>query len=157
MKSLTDTQGDFNKTQAGWANQLRILQGQAQQLGAILGNLLQKVLYPVLSVVNAILGRAVAMGNILAKAFGFDTKTITESQNGTSENSLQNVVTATDKEAKSQDNLANSTKKATAEKKKQNKEREKELASVHKLNILNKKQSDTTKEGTWAKKSSKCK
>ena len=155
MKSLTDTQGDFNKTQAGWANQLRILQGQAQQLGAILGNLLQKVLYPVLSVVNAILGRAVAMGNILAKAFGFDTKTITESQNGTSENSLQNVATATDKEAKSQDNLANSTKKATAEKKKQNKEREKELASVHKLNILNKKQSDTTKEGTGAKKSSK--
>lgn len=154
MKSLTDTQGDFNKTQASWANQLRILQGKAQQLGAILGNLLQKVLYPVLSVVNAILGRAVAIGNILAKAFGFDTKTITESQNGTSENSSPNVATATDKEAKSQDNLANSTKKATAEKKKQNKEREKELASVHKLNILNKKQAETTKEGTGAKKSS---
>lgn len=154
MKSLTDTQGDFNKTQASWANQLRILQGQAQQLGAILGNLLQKVLYPVLSVVNAILGRAVAMGNILAKALGFDTKTITESQNGTSENSSPNVATATDKEAKSQDNLANSTKKATAEKKRQNKEREKELASVHKLNILNKKQAETTKSGTGTKKNS---
>ena len=38
MQALTDTQGDFNKTQASWANQLRILQGQAQQLGAILGN-----------------------------------------------------------------------------------------------------------------------
>ena len=154
MKSLTDTQGDFNKTQASWANQLRILQGQAQQLGAILGNLLQKVLYPVLSVVNAILGRAVAMGNILAKAFGFDTKTITDSQNGTSENSSPNVATATDKEAKSQDNLADSTKKATAEKKKQNKEREKELASVHKLNVLNKKQAEATKSGTGTKKNS---
>ena len=154
MQSLTDTQGDFNKTQASWANQLRVLQGQAQQLGAILGNLLQKVLYPVLSVVNAILGKAVAMGNILAKAFGFDTKTITESQSGTSEKNLPNVATATDKEAKSQDNLAKSTKKATAEKKKQNKEREKELASVHKLNILNKKQAETTKAGTGTKKSS---
>lgn len=154
MKSLTDTQGDFNKTQASWANQLRILQGQAQQLGAILGNLLQKVLYPVLSVVNVIIGRAVAMGNSLAKAFGFDTKTITESQNGTSETSSPNVATATDKEAKSQDNLANSTKKATNEKKKQNKERDKELASVHKLNILNKKQAETTKSGTGTKKNS---
>ena len=165
MQALTDTQGDFNKTQASWANQLRILQGQAQQLGAILGNLLQKVLYPVLSVVNAILGKAVAMGNVLAKAFGFDTKTITESQSGTSEKSSPNVATvtdspnvatATDKEAKSQDNLAKSTKKATAEKKKQNKEREKELASVHKLNILNKKQAESTKasKGTKAKKNS---
>lgn len=154
MQALTDTQGDFNKTQASWANQLRVLQGQAQQLGAILGNLLQKVLYPVLTVVNAILGKAVAMGNILAKAFGFDTKTITESQSGTSEKSLPNVATATDKEAKSQDNLAKSTKKATTEKRKQNKEREKELASVHKLNILNKKQAETIKAGTGAKKSS---
>ena len=154
MQALTDTQGDFNKTQASWANQLRVLQGQAKQLGAILGNLLQKVLYPVLTVVNAIFGKAVAMGNILAKAFGFDTKTITESQSGTSEKNLPNVATATDKEAKSQDNLAKSTKKATAEKKKQNKEREKELASVHKLNILNKKQSETTKAGTDTKKSS---
>ena len=165
MQALTDTQGDFNKTQASWANQLRILQGQAQQLGAILGNLLQKVLYPVLSVVNAILGKAVAMGNVLAKAFGFDTKTITESQSKTSEKSspnvatetdLPNVATATDKEAKSQDNLAKSTKKATAEKKKQNKEREKELSSVHKLNILNKKQAESTKasKGTKAKKNS---
>ena len=154
MQALTDTQGDFNKTQASWANQLRVLQGQAQQLGAILGNLLQKVLYPVLSVVNAILSKAVAMGNVLAKAFGFDTKTITESQSGTSEKSLPNVATATDKEAKSQDNLAKSTKKATTEKKKQNKEREKELASVHKLNILNKKQAETTKSGKGAKKSS---
>ena len=165
MQALTDTQGDFNKTQASWANQLRILQGQAQQLGAILGNLLQKVLYPVLSVVNAVLSKAVAMGNVLAKAFGFDTKTITESQSGTSEKSLPNVATATDspnvatatdKEAKSQDNLAKSTKKATAEKKKQNKEREKELASVHKLNILNKKQAESTKasKGTKANKNS---
>ena len=165
MQALTDTQGDFNKTQASWANQLRILQGQAQQLGAILGNLLQKVLYPVLSVVNAILVKAVAMGNVLAKAFGFDTKTITESQSGTSEKSSPNVATATDspnvatatdKEAKSQDNLAKSTKKATAEKKKQNKEREKELSSVHKLNILNKKQAESTKsrKGTKAKKNS---
>lgn len=165
MQALTDTQGDFNKTQAGWANQLRILQGQAQQLGAILGNLLQKVLYPVLTVVNAILSKAVAMGNVLAKAFGFDTKTITESQSGTSEKSSPNVATvidspnvatATDKEAKSQDNLAKSTKKATAEKKKQNKEREKELASVHKLNILNKKQAESIKAstGTRAKKNS---
>lgn len=160
MQALTDTQGDFNKTQAGWANQLRILQGQAQQLGAILGNLLQKVLYPVLTVVNAILSKAVAMGNVLAKAFGFDTKTITGSQSGTSEKSSPNVATetnspalasTTDKEAKSQDNLAKSTKKATAEKKKQNKEREKELASVHKLNILNKKQAETTKAGTGTK------
>lgn len=160
MQALTDTQGDFNKTQAGWANQLRILQGQAQQLGAILGNLLQKVLYPVLTVVNAILSKAVAMGNVLAKAFGFDTKNITSSQSGTSEKSSPNVATATDspsiatatdKEAKSQDNLAKSTKKATAEKKKQNKEREKELASVHKLNILNKKQAESTKAGTGTK------
>ena len=148
MKSLTDTQGDFNKTQASWANQLRILQGQTQQLGAILGNLLQKILYPVLSVVNVIIGRAVAMGNSLAKAFGFDTKSITDSQNGTVGTDSQGVASETDKEAKSQDNLAKSTKKATAEKKKQNKEREKELASVHKLNILNKKKADSDNTGT---------
>lgn len=148
MKSLTDTQGDFNKTQASWANQLRILQGQTQQLGAILGNLLQKVLYPVLSVVNVIIGRAVAMGNSLAKSFGFDTKSITDGQNGTVGTDSQIAASETDKEAKSQDNLANSTKKATAEKKKQNKEREKELSSVHKLNILNKKKEDSDNTGT---------
>lgn len=156
MQALTDTQGDFNKTQASWANQLRVLQGQAQQLGAILGNLLQKVLYPVLTVVNAILSRAVAMGNVLAKAFGFDTDTINASQSGASDTSSPNVATATDKEVKSQDNLAKSTKKATTEKKKQNKEREKELSSVHKLNILNKKQAESAKasKGTGTKKSS---
>lgn len=148
MKSLTDTQGDFNKTQASWANQLRILQGQTQQLGAILGNLLQKVLYPVLSVVTVIIGRAVAMGNSLAKAFGFDTKSITDSQSGTVSTDSQIAASETDKEAKSQDNLAKSTKKATNEKKKQNKERDKELASVHKLNILNKKKEESENTGT---------
>ena len=162
MQALTDAQGDFNKTQASWANQLRVLQGQAQQLGAILGNLLQKVLYPVLSVVNVILGKAVAMGNALAKAFGFDTKAITESQNGKSETGSTeltdttgspDLASTTDKEAKSQNNLAKSTKRATAEKKKQNKEREKELSSVHKLNILNKKQKDSTKASTGVKAS----
>lgn len=128
LDTLSDTQGDFNKTQGSWSNQVRILTGQIQQLGAILGGFLQQVLSPILTVVNQIVGMAISGAQALAKMFGFDMESIEASQFG--------VVSFGDAGASSMEDLADSTDDATAAQKKLNKEQKKGLSNLHDLNVL---------------------
>ena len=133
LDTLSDAQGDFAKTQGSWSNQVRILAGQFQQLGAILGGLLQKVLYPVLTIINQILGMAISGAAALAKMFGFDVGSI-QVQQGVAGTGAG--VDVGDTGASAMDDLANSTNDATKAQKKLNKEQNKSLANIHELNVL---------------------
>ena len=115
LDKLSDAQGDFTKTQGSWSNQVRILTGQIKQFGAILGGLLQKVLYPVLKVINQIIGMAISGANALANLFGFDTESIQEYQGVASGVSIE------DTGASSMDELAESTSDAADAQEKLNK------------------------------------
>lgn len=133
LDTLSDAQGDFTKTQGSWSNQIRILGGQIQQLGAILGGLLQKILYPVLTVINQIIGMAISGATALAKMFGFDVGSI-QVQQGVAGTGAG--VDVGDTGASAMDNLADSTNNATNAQKKLNKEQNKSLANIHELNVL---------------------
>ena len=133
LDTLSDAQGDFTKTQGSWSNQVRILGGQFQQLGAILGGFLQKILYPILTVINPILGMAISRATALAKMFGFDVGDI-QVQQGVSGGGAG--VDVGDTGASAMDDLADSTNNATKAQKKLNKEQNKSLANIHDLNVL---------------------
>lgn len=133
LEKLSNAQGDFNKTQGSWANQTRILVSQVQQLGAILGGLLQKVLYPVLTVINQIIGMAISGASALAKMFGFDVESIQVQQGVAGAGA---GVAIGDTGADAMDDLADSTDDATKAQKKLNKEQNKSLANIHELNVL---------------------
>ena len=133
LDTLSDAQGDFAKTQGSWSNQVRILGGQFQQLGAILGGILQKVFYPVLTVINQILSLAISGATALAKMFGFDMESI-QVQQGVSDTGAG--VALEDTGADAMDDLADSTDDATKAQKKLNKEQNKSLANIHELNVL---------------------
>lgn len=129
LDALSDAQGDFSKTQGSWSNQVRILTGQLQQLGAILGGFLQQILYPILTVINQILSLAISGASALAKMFGFDMESIQVNQGvsgGGVDSSGANAMGA----------LADNTDKATDAQKKLNKEQKKSLANIHDLNVL---------------------
>ena len=133
LEKLSNAQGDFNKTQGSWANQTRILVSQVKQLGSILGGLLQKVLYPVLTVINQIIGMAISGANALAKMFGFDVESV-QVQQGIS--GAKSGVALGDTGADAMDDLADSTDDATDAQKKLNAEQKKSLANIHDLNVL---------------------
>ena len=140
LNTLSDSQGDFAKTQGSWSNQVRILGGQFQQLGAILGGFLQKILYPILTVINQILSLAISGASALAKMFGFDTESIQVSQGVGGGGG----VPVGDTGADAMENLASSTDDATAAQKKLNKEQKKSLANIHDLNVLQSSNSDSS-------------
>lgn len=133
LEKLSNAQGDFNKTQGSWANQTRILVSQIQQLGGILGGFLQKILYPILTVINQIIGMAISGATALAKMFGFDVESI-QVQQGVS--GAGAGVAIGDTGASAMDDLADSTNDATKAQKKLNKEQNKSLANIHELNVL---------------------
>ena len=133
LEKLANAQGDFSKTQGSWANQTRILVSQVQQLGGILGGFLQKVLYPVVTVINQILSLAISGATALAKMFGFDMESL-QVQQGVADASAG--VALGDTGADAMDDLADSTDGATKAQKKLNKEQNKSLANIHELNVL---------------------
>lgn len=144
LEKLANAQGDFSKTQGSWANQTRILVSQVQQLGAILGGFLQKVLYPVVTVINQILSLAISGATALAKMFGFDMKSL-QVQQGVA--GTEAGVALGDTGADAMDDLANSTDDATKAQKKLNKEQNKSLANIHELNVLSSNKSSSDSSG----------
>lgn len=141
LDALSDAQGDFSKTQGSWSNQVRILTGQFQQLGAILGGFLQQILYPILTVINQILSLAISGASALAKMFGFDMKSIQANQ-GVSSGAVGSSG------ADAMGTLADNTDKATAAQKKLNKEQKKGLANIHDLNVLSSNKSSGSSSGS---------
>lgn len=143
LEKLSNAQGDFNKTQGSWANQNRILVSQVKQLGAILGGFLQKILYPVLTVINQIIGMAISGASALAKMFGFDMESIQISQGLPGGAGIDIEDTGAD----AMEDLADSTDDATEAQKKLNKEQNKSLANIHSLNVLQSKSSSSGTSG----------
>ena len=70
LKSTANAQGDFARTSGSWANQVRILKEQFNQLLGILGKGLIQVLTPIVQVLNKLLSYLIAIGNAIAKLFG---------------------------------------------------------------------------------------
>lgn len=140
LDALSDAQGDFSKTQGSWSNQVRILTGQLQQLGSILGGFLQQMLYPILTVMNQILSAAISGASALAKMFGFDMKSIQVNQGVSG-----GVVDSSGADAMG--DLADNTDKATDAQKKLNKEQKKSLANIHDLNVLSSNKSSGSSSG----------
>lgn len=140
LDALSDAQGDFSKTQGSWSNQVRILTGQFQQLGSILGGFLQQILYPILTVINQILSLAISGASALAKMFGFDMESIQDNQGVSG-----GVVGSSGVDAMG--DLADNTDKATDAQKKLNKEQKKSLANIHDLNVLTSNKSSGSSSG----------
>lgn len=70
MQATANAQGDFARTSNSWANQIRILKLNFQQLMGVLGQILKNVLLPVIQALNTIISLLVSAANAVAKTFG---------------------------------------------------------------------------------------
>lgn len=70
MQSTADAQGDFSRTSAGWAGQVRILTGQFQNLAGIVGGGLKAAFLPVITVINALMAKIISLANLIASFIG---------------------------------------------------------------------------------------
>ena len=75
MANTGAAQGDFSKTAGTWANQVRILKQNFEQLGGVLGGTLINALTPLIrafnTAMNAIIAFAETISNALGKIFGW--------------------------------------------------------------------------------------
>lgn len=101
LKNTGQAQGDFAKTSKSWANQIRILKGQIQELLAIIGNGLKNVLTPVVIKLNDLLAVGIKAAKIFAEVFGWN--------NSSTDSQIKDIIEDLEK-AKEE---ANALKKAT--------------------------------------------
>lgn len=127
LEHLAVTQGDFARTSMTWANQVRLLSSNFQQLLSILGGAAIKVLYPVVTILNQIVSLAIQASSRLSNMFGFDYKSL-ESQFGVGADlsgisaldtdmgvdttGIDDYTDSTNKAADATDNLSKSTEDA---------------------------------------------
>lgn len=75
MANTGAAQGDFLRTQDTWANQVRILTYNLQQLGSVIGGTLINAFKPLLSALNTVIGKFISfaetVSNALGKIFGW--------------------------------------------------------------------------------------
>ncbi len=75
MANTTATQGDFAKTANTWANQIRILRQQFEQLASIIGTAFVNMLKPVVQSLNKAMAKVIEFAqtviNALGKIFGW--------------------------------------------------------------------------------------
>lgn len=71
-QQLSLAQGDFAKTSHSWANQTRILSERWKEFMSICGQILIKVLTPLLEVINQITQSLISMANSVADMLGVD-------------------------------------------------------------------------------------
>ena len=118
IKTASDAQGDFARNSTTWANQIKILKTQLQELATMIGQVFVKVLRPALIVINKLLSRIIALGNAISTAFGGNK--VEDTSNG-----LNSTASSAEDLA---NNLANSNEEA--------KELKKNLMSFDELNTL---------------------
>lgn len=125
MANTAAVHNDFSRTSGSWANQVRILSQNFQQLAGIVGGVLVNAFKPVISVVNAAMSAIIAfaktISNALGKIFGW---TYEEGGGGIAEDF--------DYAAGAADNLAGSTGQAA----KNAKELNKYIAGWHEVNNM---------------------
>lgn len=109
MSTTADAQGDFARTSGSWANQTRILSERFNQLKTALGQGLIQALTPVLSVLNTLMAKLVALANtfnsVTAAIFGKQTAAASANADATTDaadaqESLADGVTSASKAAK---------------------------------------------------------
>lgn len=75
MSNTGAAQGDFARTADTWANQVRILKQNFEQLGSVVGGSLINALKPLVKALNVVIGKfiefAIVVSNSLGKIFGW--------------------------------------------------------------------------------------
>lgn len=70
MEATAAAHGDFSRTSAGWAGQVRILAGQFQNLAGIIGGGLKAAFLPVITVINALMAKIISLANLISSFIG---------------------------------------------------------------------------------------
>lgn len=70
MEATAAAHGDFSRTSAGWAGQVRILAGQFRNLAGIVGGGLKAAFLPVITVINALMAKIISLANLIASFIG---------------------------------------------------------------------------------------
>lgn len=70
LANTTAAQGDFARTADTWANQLRILKQNFQQLGSIVGGVLINVFKPFVQALNSVAQKVIQFAKTIANALG---------------------------------------------------------------------------------------
>lgn len=70
MEATAAAHGDFSRTSAGWAGQVRILAGQFQNLAGIVGGGFKAAFLPVITVINALMAKIISLANLIASFIG---------------------------------------------------------------------------------------
>lgn len=130
LSTTAQVQGDFARTSDSWANQTRILKQQWIELLAILGQGVEKILKPVVKVLNTMLSSLIAVGNSIAKVFGGKVTNKTETQ----------VKDTADSAGALDGNIQDATQSA--------KELSRTIAGFDELNILTENKTETTDSST---------
>ena len=70
MANTTAAQGDFARTSNTWANQVRILKQNFQQLAGIVGGTLINAFKPLIQALNSVMGKVIAFAETVTNALG---------------------------------------------------------------------------------------
>lgn len=133
LKSTANAQGDFARTSGSWANQVRILKEQFNQLLGILGKGLIQVLTPIVQVLNKLLSYLIAIGNAIAKLFGGGKITSISNTLGNASGSAGDLNDNIGDTSGSLEDANNNAKKL-----------QKTIASFDELNVLNSKNTSSS-------------
>ena len=138
LKATANAQGDFVRTSGSWANQVRVLKEQFNQLLGILGKGLIQVLTPIVQVLNKLLSYLIAIGNAIAKLFGGGKITSISNTLGNASGSAGDLNDNIGDASGSLEDANNNAKKL-----------QKTIASFDELNVLNSKDtSSSSSSGT---------
>ena len=137
LANTTAAQGDFARTADTWANQVRILKQNFQQLGGIIGGALINAFKPFLRTLNFVMQKVISFATTVTNALGAIFGWKFEVSGG-------GVAEDWSDAASSADDLADSTGKAADNTKKM----KTNLLAIDELNVLNPDDSDTGSVGS---------
>ena len=137
LANTTAAQGDFARTADSWANQVRILKQNFQQLGGIIGGALINAFKPFLRTLNFVMQKVISFATTVTNALGAIFGWKFEVSGG-------GVAEDWSDAASSADDLADSTGKAADNTKKM----KNNLLAIDELNVLNPDDSDSGSGGS---------
>lgn len=137
LANTTAAQGDFARTADSWANQVRILKQNFQQLGGIIGGALINAFKPFLRTLNFVMQKVISFATTVTNALGAIFGWKFEVSGG-------GVADDWSDAASSADDLADSTGKAADNTKKM----KTNLLAIDELNVLNPDDSDSGSGGS---------
>ena len=137
LKATANAQGDFVRTSGSWANQVRVLKEQFNQLLGILGKGLIQVLTPIVQVLNKLLSYLIAIGNAIAKLFGGGKITSISGSMADASGSAGDLNDNIGDASGSLEDANNNAKKL-----------QKTIASFDELNVLNSKDTSSSSSGS---------